>query len=52
MHFFRELWTNNLKPTGFQIVNSSDENLDYKNLVIQKDSLRKFLSYHEKIGIV
>jgi hypothetical protein len=51
MHFFRELWTNNLSKSGFKILNSSDENLDYKNLVIQKDSLRKFLSYNEKIGI-
>ncbi|MGC1390935.1 MAG: carboxypeptidase-like regulatory domain-containing protein [Bacteroidales bacterium] len=51
MHFFRELWTNNLSKSGFKILNSSDEDLDYKNLIIQKDSLRKFLSYHEKIGI-
>jgi hypothetical protein len=51
MHFFRELWTNNLSKSGFKILNSFDENLDYKNLVIQKDSLRKFLSYNEKIGI-
>jgi hypothetical protein len=51
MHFFRELWTNNLSKSGFKILNSSDEDLDYKNLVIQKDSLRKVLSYNEKIGI-
>jgi hypothetical protein len=51
MHFFRELWTNNLSKSGFKILNSFDEDLDYKNLVIQKDSLRKFLSYNEKIGI-
>jgi CarboxypepD_reg-like domain len=51
MHFFRELWTNNLNTSGFKILNSSDESLNYKNIVIQKDSLRKFLSYPEKIGI-
>jgi len=51
MHFFRELWTNNLSRTGFKILNSSDEDIEYKNLVIQKDILRKFLSYQGEIRI-
>lgn len=51
MHFFRILWANDLKGAGFTIINTSDESLYYNNIVIQKDGSRKFLTYHEKIGI-
>jgi hypothetical protein len=51
MHFFRSLWANGLKGTGFSIINTSDESLYYNNIVIQKDNCSKFLTYHEKIGI-
>jgi hypothetical protein len=51
MHFFRILWANALKGARFTIINSSDESLYYNNIVIQKDDNRKFLTYHEKIGI-
>jgi CarboxypepD_reg-like domain len=51
MHFFRILWANDLKATGFTILNTSDESLYYNNIVIQKDDFRKFFTYNEKIGI-
>jgi len=51
MHFLRELWNNNLKASGFSIINMLDESLDYKMLVTKKDGPEKFLYYPEKIGI-
>ncbi len=51
MHFFRALWANGLKDTGFTIINTWDESLYYDNIVIQKDNFMKFLTYPDKLGI-
>jgi hypothetical protein len=51
MHFFRALWANDLKRSGFTVVNEEWDKLDYAKFVIQGDSLRKFLAYPEKLGV-
>ena len=51
MHFLRELWNNNLKASGFSIINMYDESLDYKMLVTKKNGPEKFFYYPEKVGI-
>ena len=47
MQFFRELWANNLKSAGFFVLDSTFTILRYDKIVIQKDSLNKYL---KKIG--
>jgi hypothetical protein len=51
MHFFRALWADDLKSTGFVIENSAGEILAYKDIVDDKVSPRKFLQYPDKLGI-
>jgi hypothetical protein len=51
MHFFRALWANDLKSTGFIVRNTSDETLDYKNMVSDREISRKYLQYGENLGI-
>jgi len=43
MHFFRALWLNDLKSTGFVVYNSISNFLDYSNIVFEDDRHRKFL---------
>jgi hypothetical protein len=51
MQFFRALWVNDLEPIGFIVKNASDKNLSYKDIVIEEDSGKKFLKYHEDLDI-
>lgn len=51
MHFFRVLWGNELDSTGFMIKNPASENLNYNSIVIQTDSLTKFLKYCDNLNI-
>lgn len=51
MHFFRALWKNELDSAKFVVKNSADENLTAENIVIQEDSLTRYLNYPEDLGI-
>lgn len=51
MHFFRALWTNDLKSTAFVVFNSTNDFLDYQNIVLEDERHRKFLSYEKYLGI-
>ena len=51
MHFFRELWADNLKTTGFEVQNPSEENLNYKKIVFEKSNNKKYLTYKENLII-
>jgi hypothetical protein len=51
MHFFRALWANDLKSAGFIVKNPLGRSLNYKDIVIQEDSRRKFLKYPENLDI-
>lgn len=51
MHFFRSLWKNELDSTNFRLKNSEFEDLSYKDVVMKEDSLTKYLTYPEEIGI-
>ncbi len=51
MHFFRELWANNLKATGFVVQNPSEENLNYEKIVFEENDHKKYLSYREYLII-
>lgn len=51
MHFFRTLWANDLKSTGFVVYNSTNDFVDYQNMVLEDDRHRKFLKYKENLGI-
>lgn len=53
MHFFRSLWLNDLKSTGFVVFNSTNDFVDYQNMVIEDDRHRKFIkyNYNETLGI-
>jgi hypothetical protein len=50
-NFFRALWANDIKSTGFVIRNLGYENLNYSDVVGVGDSLKKYLSYKEDIAI-
>jgi hypothetical protein len=57
MHFFRTLWENDLDSTGYSVLDINNNKLCYNDLVIQTDSLTKYLknkgtlaiSYYTKI---
>ena len=51
MNFFRVLWVNDSISDGFTVKNSVDENLNYKNIVIQDSDNKKFLKYIENLNI-
>jgi hypothetical protein len=56
-HFFRTLWGNDLDSTGYSVFDINNNKLSYNELVIQTDSLTKYLknigtlliSYYTKI---
>ncbi len=52
MHFFRELWADNLKPAGFTILDPSGNELDYKKIVVEQDDHRKYLSFMRNLSII
>jgi hypothetical protein len=51
-HFFSSLWANSLKSNGFIVENSSYETLNYEDIVLVKDSLKKYLVYYGKLKIL
>lgn len=51
MHFFRALWENDLESAGYTIKNLGNININYKNFIVQTDSLTKHFSYHGMLGI-
>ena len=50
MHFFRALWYDDLRSTGFKVGGVTSENLSYKDIVIV-DADKKFLKYSENLAI-
>jgi hypothetical protein len=51
MHFFRSLWVNDLKSTGFVVYNSINNFLGFSDLVFEDERHRKFIKYNETLGI-
>jgi hypothetical protein len=65
MHFFRALWANNLRATGFVIIHSSNNQLSdsykyatgedkfikYKDIVIQDNKNNRYLMYSDNLQI-
>jgi len=50
MHFFRALWYDDLRSTGFRVGGVTSDNLSYKDIVIV-DADKKFLKYNETLSI-
>lgn len=44
MHFFRELWADNLKAAGFTILDSAGNEMDYAKIVIEEKDHKKYLA--------
>jgi hypothetical protein len=52
MHFFRELWENNLFYSGFTLEDSHTHNpLNYNTIIFQKDVFTKVLKYNGELNI-
>jgi hypothetical protein len=51
MHFFRALWLEDLTSAGFTVKNHANEPLSNRKIIIQDEAKRKFLKYHEPLGI-
>jgi hypothetical protein len=51
MHFFRALWENDLTTEGFSLKNIGKVEIPYSNIVVQPDSLNKYLKYHGMLGV-
>lgn len=51
MHFFRSLWASELDKEGFSVFAYDIIKHDYKNLVIQKDSLTKNITCKMKLNV-
>ncbi len=52
MHFFRELWADNLRDAGFTVLDPSGNKLDYKKIVVEQNDHRKYLSFMRYLSIV
>ena len=51
MHFFRTLWANDLDSSGYSVIDIDNNKLCYDDLVIQIDSLTKYLKNIGTLGI-
>jgi hypothetical protein len=51
MHFFRELWADNLDSSGFQIKNLKNSILSYDDLVVIRENGRKYIKTEEVMRI-
>lgn len=51
MHFFRTLWNTQLDSSGFQITDTKGKILTCEDIVIEADSVNKFLYYPEMLNI-
>lgn len=51
MHFIRALWANSLDQEGFAIMDQAGRKLNYNGLIVEEDSLNKFLNYYGKLVI-
>jgi hypothetical protein len=56
MHFFRELWRNNLVSAGFEMKDSLSRKIGYKKIVVESrgesdPDVSKYLNYYGKIYI-
>lgn len=51
MHFFRSLWKNDLKSTGFVVYNFNNEFVDYQNIVVEDNKHQKFLANQKYLGL-
>ncbi len=56
MHFFRELWENNLNAAGFEIKDSLNYKVEFNNIVTQSDipggsDVAKYLKSNERLFI-
>lgn len=51
MHFFRALWKNDLDYEGFSLKDIGEDNVLYSNIVLQPDSLKKYLRFHGMLGV-
>jgi hypothetical protein len=51
MHFFRALWLEDLTSAGFTVKNHANEPLNNRKFIIQDEAKRKFIKYHEPLGI-
>ena len=51
MHFFRALWGNALADEGFTLKNIGKGEIQYSTIVVQPDSLKKYLRYNGMLGI-
>ena len=51
MHFFRALWGNDLATEGFSLKNIGEGEIQYSNIVVQPDSIKKYLKYRGMLGV-
>jgi hypothetical protein len=50
-HFFRALWANDIRSSGFVIRSLQNVNLNYRDIVSEEDNQKKFLSFRENLVI-
>ena len=51
MHFFRALWNNDLADQGFSLKDIGEGAPQYSNIVLQPDSIKKYLKFRGMLGI-
>lgn len=51
MHFFRALWENELATEGFSLKNIGKVEIPYSNIVVQPDSVKKYLKFRGMLGV-
>jgi hypothetical protein len=50
-HFFTSLWTNSLKSSGFSIINPTDEDIEYEDIVKVRSGFKKYISSKDNLII-
>jgi hypothetical protein len=51
MHFFRALWENDLATEGFSLKNIGEGEIQYSNIIVQPDSVKKYLKFRGMLGV-
>lgn len=51
MHFFRSLWTNELKANHYRIIDANNKKLHYEDLVVEDEHHNKYLKYKGSLRV-
>ena len=52
MHFFRELWADNLKAAGFIVMDPTGKEMVYEKIVVEQNDHKKYLFFKGNLSVI